>query len=386
MSHADGTSTPAPVAVGMLPLACGQQALQRAERRLEFLAGDCSARIDRLHQAFEHWLLAARFEPFGAVPVEHAAGRPVAAGSGGTRRNRAAAAPRTDTQQPAPLQTSTARWAGDPALPVAAMAPVAHAAPAAARPASVAKRGTGAAGEDHDVTLRTLLDGIGSLAELGGRQVAQLMQRHAAAPVPNVGRVVAAALTSVLTGRVVDDRAGQRAPGLLPEQQRVPPGGDLGRALGAVRVKGLQALVQPQKPSGQIGTQQLAGWLDAASASADAFNAPTPAPEHGARFSSATELIEGLLAQGLSGVATELTSRSGKAAETLRQPAPRAMSRLLAVAVPKQTKGGAVDRAKSDPEASAALPMDEGDAGEVLAQQINRLLLDQAWLRGVDLK
>lgn len=385
MSHADGTPGPAPVAVGLLPLACGQQALQRAGRRLEFLAGDCSARIDRLQRAFEHWPLAARFEPFGAVLTELAGGQPVASGSGGTPRNRAAAALLTDAQQPAPARTSTASLAGDPAVAMAAMAPVANAAPAAARPASGAKQGAGPAVDHHDATLRTLLDGIGSLAELGGRQVAQLMQRHAKAPVPIVGRTVAAALTGVLSGRVIDDRSGELASGSLHAQQRVPHGGDLGTALGGLMAQGMQALARPQASSGQLDGQPLAEWLNAASASVTASARPAPQPDHGSDLSSANQLIEDLLAHGLSDVAAVVAGRSGNAAAQ-RQPAPRAVSRLLNGPLPKQATGAADGRAPAGPEAPASMQLDEGDAGEALAQQINRLLLDQAWMRGVDLK
>lgn len=80
------------------------------------------------------------------------------------------------------------------------------------------------------------------------------------------------------------------------------------------------------------------------------------------------------------------------AAAPILEPAPRAASRLLADAAPENAAGAAPSapaRAAAPPETARTARTPTNAAGDgdddALARELNRLLLDQAWLRGVDL-
>jgi hypothetical protein len=76
------------------------------------------------------------------------------------------------------------------------------------------------------------------------------------------------------------------------------------------------------------------------------------------------------------------------AAEATAAPRPRAPSRLLSGEAPAPIPGsapGEVVQSAAPPHAPAPAPNADDMDADGFAQQINRLLLDQAWLRGVDL-
>jgi hypothetical protein len=99
-------------------------------------------------------------------------------------------------------------------------------------------------------------------------------------------------------------------------------------------------------------------------------------------MATAPQLLEQLLAQGLGTAVGGAPGASDQPARAARQPAPRAASRLVGA----QTSAAGNDARAQAPDALAAASLDALDAGEAVAQQISRLLLDQAWMRGVDLR
>jgi hypothetical protein len=109
-----------------------------------------------------------------------------------------------------------------------------------------------------------------------------------------------------------------------------------------------------------------------------ASQAPAPADRPTGGGAAPAGQGPSLLARLVAGLDPPAPSAS-RPATPPRQPAPRARPRLTAAASPEP---GA--QPGKDKDAPAGDPLPGQEAGE-LAQQLNRLLLDQAWLRGVDL-
>jgi hypothetical protein len=353
------------VPAATVPLACSSDALQRAQQRLEVLTDRCSARVALLQQAFEQLPAVARFDPFAvdarvpqqpgaeAVPAprRRRSGVPsLAEALHDQRRSRPAIAPGAS---PEPAQPGVAGAGGGarPGMPTLAAG--------GAVPLEAAKRqgrGLGSALDD-------LLDGIGALADQGARQVAQLMQRHAAPATP----AVLSAETAAILGAAGNVR-GQR--------QQAAVG--FGSTLAALR-QGGQA---------QAGGQQGGRAQDAMQALADALggpgrSAPQPLRAVGLAPMAMTELLlDALTKQGFGDQAGPLPVVPDNAAGPRRQAAPRASSRLVGPTAP----GPGEKPASETLEAPVNAGLDTLETGEALARQISRLLLDQAWMRGVDLK
>lgn len=137
----------------------------------------------------------------------------------------------------------------------------------------------------------------------------------------------------------------------------------------------------PQRPSTVLGQGLNAAFADVGWPEAQTM----PARRGGAApqaLATAPQLLEHLLAQGLGNAVAGTLGLAAQPAKPARQPAPRAASRLVGA-----QPGTADNQARAQvPDAPAAALLDALDAGEAMAQQISRLLLDQAWMRGVDLR
>lgn len=370
-----GASLPA----ASVPLACSCDALQRAQQRLQALASQAGERIDRLQRAFEQLPAAANFDPFAVQPT----GPAPDAGSAGSVASRPAG---TGPTLPAlvdsahrPLRRPATAGAGGQrdARPGAVLGLGAALAGATAAVASAAVVGAQA----RTGSLTDWLDPLARLAVLGGEQVAQLMQRHAAPPpVTGLGAISAAALARLAQAEA------QPASPMGRMGARLPGGND-----GSARARTRQSTpppdgTGPDQPSPQ-GLGQLLG--EALAGSGWSGRSKTQDPAGGSRAAAlvtAPELLERLLTQGLGGAVGGLFGAAAEPGPPMRQAAPRAASRLVGA----QTSTAHSDardpaRAPAD-DAPAAAALEAQDAGEAMAQQISRLLLDQAWMRGVDLR
>lgn len=374
---------PAPAPVATVALACSCDQLQRAQQRLLALASQCGERMDRLQQAFDRLPATAAFDPFAVA----------AAAPSARTTTPAAPAPRVKGQArmpasaPAPASTSAGALGrvGAAALPSRPMpravtdddgTGIAGALAGAAAGRASAPSGKVAA------SLNGWLGALGDLAALGGEQVALLMQRHAA---PSLTMGLGGAVAAALAG---DGDRGQPADAL---QRRRGGTGARGGSLGSFGAQALQA-AEPahaagaaQRSSMALG-QELASGLSAAFAAAG-WPETQAMPARLARTASqamatAPQLLEQLLAQGLGNALAGAPGASDQPTRAARQPAPRAASRLVGA----QTSAAGNDARAQAPDAPAAASLDALDAGEAVAQQISRLLLDQAWMRGVDLR
>lgn len=367
MTPVSSTSPQTPVPAATLALACSGDQLQRAQQRLLALASQCSDRIDRLEQAFDRLPAAAVFEPFAV-----AAAAPTASAT-----TAAALAPRTQGRKGSPAEAlrpaSTSAGAlgrvgaaGLPALQTPRGTTDDDGPGIAGALAGAMAGRTSASSGKAAPSLSGWLGTLGNLAALGGEQVALLMQRHAAPSLAlGLGGAVAAAL------------AGQGERGQPAEAQR--------RREGASPFVASPGSAQARRPLMRLGQEMLQGLNGAFAAEGGSEAQATPARYAGTVsqvMATAPQLLEQLLAQGLGHAVGGAIGMPAQPTQLARQPAPRAASRLVGVQAATASDPG---RPQS-PDAPAAASLDDLDAGEAVAQQISRLLLDQAWMRGVDLR
>lgn len=388
MPPASGQSTRASVPAATVPLACSCDQLQRAQQRLQALTSQCSEVFNRLQQAFDRLPAAAAFDPFAvAAPAPVAGGQ--MAGAPASRRG-AEARPPTETQR------LSARPAGPPGQIGSAGQRLQQVRPLQAAPttggglattgalaAAVAGRsGASSGGGDRGpaglgvASLDDWLGSLGTLSTLGGEQVARLMQRHAA---PSL----TAGLGAALAGALAVGGDADQPPAAQRRREGVGlPSGPLGAALAQV----LQAAA-PTGPPGRVERPSTVLGQGLGEALATTWPGPPAAPARPVGMASqalatAPQLLEQLLSQGLGGAVAGTSGRAVRPADLPRRPAPRAASRLVGAQPP-----AAQDQARAQgPDAPAAAALEALDAGEAMAQQISRLLLDQAWMRGVDLR
>lgn len=387
------TATQAAVPSGTVPLACNCDQLQRAQQRLQALASQCKERIDRLQQAFDRLPAAASFDPFAvAAPAPSGGAATAAAPAPRPPADALRHAPtlgRVSTSGLQPLPPGQAQQApaagGGPGI-AGALAGAAAGRPGASLGTVVSSAAPGAGNDQQraDASVASLngwLGSLGTLAALGGEQVALLMQRHAAPSLAvGLGGAVADAVATAL---------GADGPGAQPArvQRRRDAGGLLGASLGSAVQVALSSHESgaAQRPSTVLG-QGLAQGLSAAFTAVGWPDMQTmPARLGGAAsqaLATAPQLLEHLLAQGLGSAVAGTLGGSAQPAKPARQPAPRAASRLVGA----QSSAAGHEARAQVPDAPAAASLDALDAGEAMAQQISRLLLDQAWMRGVDLR
>lgn len=92
-----------------------------------------------------------------------------------------------------------------------------------------------------------------------------------------------------------------------------------------------------------------------------------------------------LLARVLTDLAAASAARTTRPQASTPGLAPRAASRLLGPVTPATSTKPHTKGESKPPAAPEGDPIEDADAGSTLARQLNRQLLDQAWLRGVDL-
>ncbi len=359
----------AQVPAATVPLACSCDELQRAQLRLQALASQCSERIERLSQAFDLLPAAASFDAFAvAAPASGQVGEEVDAQA--VRRNSRARPSEPASPPPAtPGPLLAAGRASSTQLPAGGSR-----AGAGAQSGTVAP-GPGSGDKSGVASLNGWLGSLGQLAALGGEQVALLMQRHATSP-PVIGLGAAMAGAEALNGK-----SGQQA----SAARRRKSAGMFGAESGAAFSQATQALAGAPGAATSLSPGLAQVMAEAQATARSANRQPSPAWPGGAQPSGlvgAAQLLEQLLAPGLASVVAGAFAGSSQPAVPPRQPATRADSRLVGP-LPTVAQGKA--RAQA-PDAPAAGELESPDLGEAVAQQINRLLLDQAWLRGVDLK
>lgn len=372
------TSSQLPVPAATVALACSGDHLQRAQQRLLALASQCSERIDRLEQAFDRLPAAATFDPFAVA----------AAAPDASATTAAAPAPRTQVRtrspaealRPAPTSAGAVGRVGAAGLSALQVPRAvtddggpgiagALTGAEAGRSGTVAPATAPGAGQHHEQAKAGAPSPngwLGTFGNLAGEQVALLMQRHAAPSLAvGLGGGVAAAL------------AGQGAHGQPVEAQR--------RHEGASPFIASPGSAEARRPLMHLGQEMLQGLTGAFAAQGWSEAQATPARQAGTVsqvMTTAPQLLERLLVQGLGHAVGGSIGLSAQPAPLARQPAPRAASRLVGAQA-----AAASDPARAQaPDAPAVAALDDLDAGEAMAQQISRLLLDQAWMRGVDLR
>jgi hypothetical protein len=337
-----------------LGFACSCAQVEAAEARIAALAQGMESRCAALARAMESLPALASFDPFDLPPTagDTTPASPAAASARGRKAGRA-----TPTEHSAKLgQTAASRPA---ATPASAGKP-AQSSPLAAAGAAVAK-GLPQAAAQTTPTPPADIAGIPASVVSAGSLVASLVGELMARTAP--------AIAGEQIGRALAGRTAQAPARSAPARKR--PAAPATRA--DAGLSGLSAAVAQ-------GMRALSGATPAGPASrpsASAFGALAVAGgAASAGMLEAPRLIEYLLG-GLTPAAPVERAR-GKAPSPAA-PAPRAASRLL------EAIAGQDDQTRTSPAAPAADPLPDDAAGEALARDINRLLLDQAWLRGVDL-
>jgi hypothetical protein len=326
---------------GTCPMACVREEMRQVEQRLTALAVACTARCDGLLAAFQHLPAAAGFEPFpqtepAPTPVGHSP-----ASAPGRRRQTAStladALVKTPPAFPQPGATPRQGATGQTPSPSKLRA----------RPPRIP------AGPAEAVEQLAALPGAASslVTDLLARWPDGLL---------GAGSPTLLSPTSPAVGRLADTPLGQIIESLVASATGRP---GPAQSATARQVRRLPAQL------GATGAA-IAEWL-----ASQAPEATAPADGLAAALAGQGPSLLGQLLAGLS-PAPRSVGQTPAAAQ--RQAAPRARSRL--------TEGGAESAAaaRSPKAAPASDPLPAEDASEV-AKQLNRLLLDQAWLRGVDL-
>jgi hypothetical protein len=329
---------------GTCLLACAREELRQVEQRLTALAEACTLRCDGLLTAFQHLPASARFAPFPQTEPTPPAACPGPTGAPGRRRSTAS-----------PLAKAGADTLAKTPLPEPQRA---------------------AAGR-HGATGQTTSD-------------SRLRARPPAIPAGPVEAVQQLAALPAAANSLVADllaRWPDALPGARPQAPpRVPAPGDrladtpLGQiiedlvaaATGRPGPAQSAAARQVRRPPGQLAATgaAIAEWL-----ASQTPEAAAPAEGLAAALAGQGPSLLGQLLAGLSPAALS----TGPTPGTAREAAPRARSLLTGGATPE-----AAAPARSPKAAPGSDPLPAEEASE-LAQQLNRLLLDQAWLRGVDL-
>lgn len=334
----------------LAPYAASCEGQQRLHRRVEALEARCRQNFEALGARLDRLPAAASFEPFAQTSVpaagaaEAAAQQPPrrAAGqrglaSGGAQthalaragRTAAAAAAGASTQEP--LGALGRALAGGAATVAAASAQPGQAVGAAL--------GDGAGAWPAAATTAPVVQSADAVAAL----VEQLMKagapRARRAPVTDIASAVASRGLGRLIGNAL---AG--APAKPGAGRRSAPSSEAATGAG-----GADETARVVAAAAKRGANQILGVADALT------------PSLGAKLAAG-----GLGQAALAGL--------------LRQPVPRAASRLV-------PGGAAAVPTARDTESATPAPAGEAESPEQdVSSALNRTLLDQAWLRGVDLR
>lgn len=342
---------PAPL-TGTRPLACAQASLRQLEARLDALADTCTRRCERLIAALEHLPEATQFKPFppsqGAPKRSDSVSTPEQALQ--SRRH----TPAPLAQQPGAKANPPARVTDSTQKPPEVQRLFGTPKPHLVIQPEASGRGTSAPLTGAD---------IARLPQAAGQLVAQLLAKVPAPLAAARGRQSPA--PTGLTAKVGDAQF-SRILGKLAAQRT-------GRPAVAQSAPARQASRAPSDFGGAVASA-----LNELFAQYPEVAQPLSHPVLGSSLGSA---MPGLLGQLLGGIGTSvdgLAPQRPAPSTPHRNPAPRASARLLDGAAAAQTP----TRSQQASPASDAQAVEDG--GE-LSRQLNRLLLDQAWLRGVDL-
>jgi hypothetical protein len=358
--------------------ASSRDRLQRLGRRIDALAGGCEGRVQALLQSLERLPQAATFEPFAAV-VGRAGSAPGAGEAGEAqvgqrvRAPRAAAARGNSATRAA--QATSIRTQG-PSLPphLSPNLPLRGGSPFAQGPGwpGAVDQGPGTAVLP---AAQALMRGQGS-TELGQSGVAvPAPPRRAIGAGPSGGDAAATPMPWLPRSAPVDVPAMAR-----PVHSAASP--SVMRAAFAS-----WAAQHPAEhsllPAQQVLQQQLAALEAVPSQPAmGAAVAAWPMPPHarrGAAAGHATATVPASVSP-LPAAPAVLTAAAAARPSALEPVAPRAVSRLLPAAPSSVTGATAHDSA------AAALPAQAPPDEDTLLDAMNHRLIDQAWLRGVDLR
>jgi hypothetical protein len=354
---------------GAFAFASSRDRLQRIGRRVDALGMGYETRLRVLIDRLDQQPAAVTFDPFAAVP---AAPAEIARESAGV-----AMAPR----QRRSLATATAPHAGAVAVAVAAVVS------GTKTPAVIAPPQTGMRLPDaaHMASPRLASPGVATVASANQALVGRAAVPHRAAPsvlapwlpVPSSVAALEAPSPSLT-------RKGSTRPGQSPQFE----------ALTALLAPGSEATAaaHPTLPAQQILQRQLRDLASARMPASAPASLRTLQRSHDAAAAPVAAAATARAASQLLGLPPALpaplqsTPRdpSAPAATLLAAPAPRAASHLLpatSASGPTPVAGLAattlLHAAGADPEAQPT---------EELLSAMNHLLIDQAWLRGVDLR
>jgi hypothetical protein len=327
------------------PLARARSELRRTEARLAALAEACTRPCEHLLAALRHLPSAARWQPFPAAPAEPAAGSARGHEYSGKRGVRGQAPGAVPVRSEAALPGSQER-----ATPQASAVPRQEAVRSGLGPrASTQPEASRSGGRSHEPGAHP--------SPAFGAAVAALLARWPETPDTAFARLRPPPAPA--GGSLADTPLGPMLQQLVAQTSGRPGAGQSAPAR------------QDHRPPAEAGAT--------AAAVADLLGRHAPAAPRAPAGLSAPLAGQGpsLLLDLLAG-AIPAAPRSAIPAPAPRQAAPRARSRLT------QDAGAEAASARRPPEASGSDPL-PGQEGSELAQQLNRLLLDQAWLRGVDL-
>jgi hypothetical protein len=356
--------------------ASSRDRLQRLGRRIEALAGGCEARVQALMQSLERLPQAATFEPFAVVGVRSgsAAG---AAETGGVQDGQRARGPRATAARGGSVASAApvgrTRTQGLGLLPD--LIPKGDSSPAQ-RPGWHS-----AAGHAWKTTelpsARGATRGQGA-AELGrGDAAVPPRSRQASGAVPSGSDATATPMPWLPRSAQVDAPA-------MPRSAHAAASASLARAAFASWAAQHPA-AQSSLPAQQVLQQQLAA-LEAPPAhpAAGAPAAAWPMPPHADRGAAAAQPAAAVPTPTPSSLARPAVLSAAAAARlaALEPAMPRAASRLLP---PAPAAGAAAAAHESHATALPAEPQAQPDE-DALLDAMNHRLIDQAWLRGVDLR
>lgn len=359
--------------------------LRQLERRVHGLAAHCGTHLAAIEARWQSLPPSAQYEPFAVPAAVRAAADGAVMDDGVPANRRPRAAPKQSDRK------------GLDAVPVVGSMR------SAATTSAVLQGVAANAGAPAHVgrMVGVALQPLGTLGALGS-QVEPALERLPAAA---LGGVAARALGGASTSRQGRATGARTASGTPLPDARAGIAGAASAALGARSTGGVlgglsataMQVLQAERRAGRGGSSTVAGSLT--DAVAESIGAVLKGTGLGQPLAASMVMDAQLSAMaGLAGQAARARPKAtsgltqerpsaqasaGAIGAALRDPsaaAPRAPSRLL---VPKADGAKAGDQRTSPPPPQGAAFRD--DASDPLAA-LNRLLIDQAWLRGVDLR
>lgn len=358
-----------PLASMLVPFGIARDKLAQVDERIGALGAGVGEVVAALAQRMNTLPAAAVFEPFanaqqgglaGALQGVMRTGKPKSNALARQARRAAALAAARGTHTPLAGPLSIARMLGKGASSVAQAA-----------------------------TLEKIMRSIGSSRsrqDAHGRKVGPVQAAARAAQLAAQEQAALDKFWLPVSGQLAADLVSQLLKTVAPTAQA------LGRLPGGA---GLAAMVAPQGLLGQPGLGQalrdaMAGATDGAAAPrSPRSRAPRRTPQAAAsaagglvgsaQLGGIVEALIDAITQGKPAARNTARSRPRKAAEQHAPAAPRAPTRLLPPAASPAPQAAARDT-------THAAPPPGTDDGSAALDELHRALLDQAWLRGVDLR